>query len=282
MRELEVTPSDAKRLLSQEKFELLQVCAEAQKTTGILPSLLPYYRRTIDELKQLKFEEITRNKFEEYEHSLTIDEKRLTRTVNHTSLTTRQEACQFVQKHYPKFKKLLDAFDTINWIPQDLSKIISATKELSETTFEYGLIEVAEHPDAFMYKVKSWIFIIPHINFLKINGLNSLEFNLQPYAVFTLAIHRTEHKKIINGINRTFPASDKFLIYHTEILDNDILEINIPHIIIPWKLIQGLAQGKIQTDGCEVILNKNQVVTYKIEGYENDVVLSHDFLNARA
>lgn len=82
----------------------------------------------------------------------------------------------------------------------------------------------------------------------------------------------------MRGWSYTYPSSDEPLYLCTEILDPVTLDTALPKIIVPLKLLRGLASGDLQPSGCEVVKHKDAVLTYRVEGFDSEIVLSHDFL----
>jgi len=122
------------------------------------------------------------------------------------------------------------------------------------------------HTEAFDYKTEIWPFIVPYVNYTKI-GVDSLEFCLHPYAVYSIKVHRAEHDKNFRGWVTTYPSSENVLCLFTEILDPSTLDTNLPKITVPLKLILGLSPENLQPDGCEVTRQEGGVLTYAVEGF---------------
>jgi hypothetical protein len=134
------------------------------------------------------------------------------------------------------------------------------------------MVDVVKKPEAFGYEKGVWPFIVPRVNYVKM-GLDSLEFNFAPYAVTTFKVRRAKHRKDLEGWYHTYPSSDEPLCLRTEILDPDSLDTSLPKITVPLKLLRGLASGDLQPGGCEVVKQKDGILTYRVEGFDAEVVL---------
>jgi len=280
MEELKVvvTWEDAKRLLLKREFELLG-CFEETRRRGI--SLDPWaeskYYPLLDKLEDKKRTELVKAMFGEYEEKVKEDGLRLKELSEGKSISTRQEALEFFFRDFPNYKRLLDCSDPLNWLPGYISKIRNTAEGWVEGVFDYYLMEEVENPEAFGYDKKVWPFIVPHVNYVKL-GLNCLEFSFTPHAVITFTVNRAEHKKTLRGWSYTYPFSNEPLHLCTEILDPGDLDTALPKIVIPLRLLRGLASGGIQPDGCEIVKQKDGFLTYRVGGFNSEVVLSHEFL----
>ena len=134
-----------------------------------------------------------------------------------------------------------------------------------------------EHPEAFDYDVEIWPFVVPHVNYIKV-GVDSLEFCLHPYTVYSIKVHRAEHDKNFRGWVTTYPSEEAPLCLFTETLDPSTLNMTLPKITVPVKLILGLSSENLQPDGCEVTRKEGGVLTYVVEGFSNEVILPHNFM----
>jgi len=280
MEELRVVVNqrDAKRFLSKEDYETLELFEESRRRGRIL---LPWaeheYYRLLDGLEDKKRMELVEAMFGEYEEKIKEDELRLKELSEGTFISTRQEALQFFFRDFPNYKRLLDRSNPSNWLPGYIPKIRNKAKGCIEGIFDYCLMEKVENPEAFGYEKKIWPFIVPRVNYVKV-GLNCLEFSFTPYAVATSKVHRAEHKKTLKGWSYNYLSSDAPLYLCTEILDPSLLDTALPKITVPLKLLRGLASGYLEPDGCEVVKHKDDVLTYRVGGFNSEVVLPHDFV----
>ena len=273
-----------RNLLSKEEYETLEHLEETRSTLNPPAELM--YHRLLNKLKDKKRRELDKKRrelvktiFEEYEDQVKGDELRLKELSKGTSISTEQEAIEFFVRDFPNFKKLLKRSDPTTWLREYLPKIRYMAEENIEGVVDYYLmVDVVKNPKAFGYKKGVWPFIMPHINYVKM-GLDSLEFDFAAYAVATFKVHRAKHKKTLSGWSYTYPASDEPLCLRTEILDPVSLDMSLPKIIFPLKLLRGLASGDIQPSGCEVVKQKDGVLTYRVEGFDDaEVVLPQGFV----
>ncbi|MCW4049142.1 MAG: hypothetical protein NWE89_05330 [Candidatus Bathyarchaeota archaeon] len=279
MEELKVVVNqrDAKHLLSREDYETLELFAESiRRGRVLLPWAKHEYYRLIDELKDKKHKEHAEMLTEEYAEKLKEEDLSLEELSDGWAVSSRQEAIEFLTKAFPDFEKILAESDPANWLPGCIPQIRDATKNCVNDIFE-GLMSNFEHPEAFDYDVEIWPFVFPHVNYTKI-GVDSLEFCLRPYAVYSIKVHRAEHDKNFRGRVFTFPSSERALCLFPETLDPATLIMALPKITVPLRLLLGLASGDLQPDGCEVIKQERGVLTYQVEGFEAEVVLPHDFV----
>ena len=276
--DVNVTQWDAQRLLSKEEYETLERLEETRRR-GL--TLYPWaeirYYHLLDKLEDKKRMELVKAIFKEYEDQVKGDELRLKELSEGTSISTKQEAIELFVRDFPNYKRLIERSDPSTWLLGYLPKIRQKAEEWIEGVFDYGLMEEVENPEAFGCEKKVWPFIVPRVNYVKM-GLDSLEFSFAPYAVITFKVHRAEHKKTLKGWSYTYPSSDEPLYLCTEILDPGSLDMSLPKIIFPLKLLRGLASGDIQPSGCEVIKHKDGVLTYRVEGFDAEVTLPHDFV----
>ncbi|MBA7665152.1 hypothetical protein ES703_73219 [subsurface metagenome] len=213
---------------------------------------------------------------EEYKEQLKDDYSRLVELWDGIEISTKQEAIKFLVSDYPNFGKILETSDPVNWLPEYIPKIMEAATGNAEGIFDYLMSEI-QNPQAFDYKKKIWPIIIPHINYLK-KRIDCLEFSLDPYAVCTIEVNRIKHEKEFDGWIFTFPSSEKVLCLTVDILSPTYLNMTPPTITLPLRLLRGLTSGDVQPEGCEVIGEEKGVLTYQVEGFDNEVVLSNDFL----
>jgi hypothetical protein len=231
-------------------------------------------------------EERIKTMFKEYREQVKVDELRLKKLSEGTSIkellegtyiSTKEEATEFFVRDFPNFEKVLERSDTTNWLSGYLPKIRGMAEVSIEGLFDYLMEDEVKNPEAFGYEKKIWPFIIPHVNYVK-TGLDSLEFSFAPYTVTTFKVHRAKHRKDLEGWYYTYPSSDEPLFLRTEILNPGFFDTSLPKIILPLKLLRGLASREIQPSGCEVVKQKDGIITYKIEGFEAEVALPYDFL----
>jgi len=280
MEELKVVVNqwDAKHFLSKEDYETLELFAESiRRGRTLLPWAEHEYYRLLDELEDKKRMELVKAMFEEYEQKVKEDELRLKELSEGTSISTKQEALEFFVKDFPNYKRLLERSDPTTWFPGYIPKIRQKAEEWIEGGFDYGLMEEVENSEAFGYETKIWPFIVPRVNYVKM-GLDSLEFSFTPHAVTTFKVHRTAHKKTLKGWSYTYPSSDEPLYLSVETLDPSSLNTSLPNIVLPLRLLRGLASEDLQPDGCEVVKHKDGFLTYRIVGFNSEVVLPHEFL----
>ena len=273
-----VNEGDAKRLLSKEDYERLGLFVDSIRRGRVLvPWAEHEYYRLLDGLEDKKRMELVEAMFREYEEKVKEDELRLKELSEGTSISTKQEALKFFFRDFPNYKRLLDRSDPSSWLPGYIPKIQNKAKGCIEGIFDYCLMEKVENPEAFGCEKKVWPFIVPRVNYVKV-GLDCLEFSFTPYAVATSKVHRVEHKKTLRGWSYTYLSSDEPLYLCREILDPSLLDTALPKIVLPLRLLRGLALGGIQPDGCEVVKHKDDVLTYRVGGFNSEVVLSHGFL----
>lgn len=280
MEELKVvfTWEDAKRLLSKREFELL-VGFEKNRGRGI--SLDPWaesrYYPLLDKLEDEKRRELVKAMFGEYEEKVKEDGLRLKELSEGIYISTKQEALEYFVRDFPNYKRLLERADPTTWLPGYLPKIRKKAEGWIEGVFDYYLMEEVENPEAFGYEKKVWPFIMLHASYVKV-GLDCLEFSFTPHAVATFKVHLIAHKKTLRGWSHIYPSSDEPLHLCTERLDPGDLFTVLPKIVIPLRLLQGLALGGIQPNGCEVVKQKDGFITYRVGGFNSEVVLPHEFL----
>jgi hypothetical protein len=121
------------------------------------------------------------------------------------------------------------------------------------------------------------MLVVPQVDYCR-DGIVSLDFSFHPYAVASLSVHRSKHRKIIDDYYRTYPGSEKAFAHDTFTLDNSLLKLKILKLNLPVQLIRALSSGKIYSEGCKVIQKTNQTITYDITGTDNELVLSHSFV----
>jgi len=263
-----------RNLLSKKEYETLERLQETRSRGVTLnPRAELTYHRLIDKLKDKKRWELVKPLFKEYEDQIKVDELRLKELSEGTYISTKEEVIEFFVRDFPNFKKLLDRSDPMTWFPEYLPKIRGAAEENIEGVVDYYLmVDVVKNPEAFGYEKGVWPFIVPQANYVKM-GVDSLEFSFAPYAVITLKVHRAEHKKTLRGWSYTYPSSDESLFLYTYVLDPGSLDMSLPKLILPLKLLRGLASGDIQPSGCEVVKQKDRILNYRVEGFEAEVVL---------
>ena len=267
-----------RNLLSTKEYETLERLQETRSRGVTLnPPAELMYRRLIDKLKDKKRRELVKPMFKKYEDQVKDDEFRLREISKGTYISTKEEATEFFIRDFPNFKKLLDRSDPMTWFPGYLQKIRGMAEENIEGVVDYYLMTDVKNPEAFGYEKGVWPFIVPQVNYIK-TGLAALEFNFAPYAVTTFKVHPAKHKKTLSGWSYTYPSSDEPLCLRTEILDPGSLNTSLPKIILPLKLLRGLASGDIQPSGCEVVKHKDGVLTYRVEGFDAEVVLPQGFV----
>jgi hypothetical protein len=260
-----------RNLLSRKEYETLERLDETRSTLN-QPDELMYYR-LLNKLKDKKRRELVKTMFREYEDQVEVDELRLKELSEDTFISTKDEAIEFFVRDFPNFRRLLDWSDAMVWLLGYLQKIRGIAEENVEGFVDYYLmVDVVKNPEAFGYEKGVWPFIMPQMSYVKV-GLDSLEFSFAPYAVITLKVHRAEHKKTLRGWSYTYSSSDEPLFLYTYVLDSFSLDMSLPKLILPLKLLRGLASGDIQPSGCEVVKQKDGVLTYRVEGFEAEVVL---------
>ena len=276
-RESTISKFDAKRLLPPREFAELE---DIRRTIDQGYSLAPWaeglYYQLLEKVKKMMLREHAEMLAEEYAKKLKEDDFSLEELSDGWAVSSRQEAIEFLTKAFPDFEKTLDESDPTDWLPGCIPKIRDMVKPCVKGVFE-GLMSRVEHPEAFDYDVEIWPFIFPSLNYTKI-GVDSLEFCLRPYAVYSIKVHRAEHDKKFPGWYTTFPSEEAPLCVFTETLDPSTLNMILPKITIPVKLILGLASGNLQPDGCEVIRQEGGGLTYAVEGFVNEVTLPHNFM----
>ena len=269
-----------RNLLSKKEYETLERLQETRSRGVTLnPPAELMYHRLIDKLKDKKRWELIKPLFKEYEDQIKVDELKLKELSEDTFISTKDEAIEFFTRDFPNFERLLNWSDAMVWLLGYLQKIKGIAEENVESFVDYYLmVDVVKNPEAFGYEKGVWPFIVPQANYVKM-GVDSLEFSFAPYAVITLKVHRAEHKKTLRGWSYTYPSSDEPLFLYTYVLDSFSLDMSLPKIILPLKLLRGLASGDIQPSGCEVIKQKDRVLTYRVEGFDNaEVVLPQGFV----
>jgi len=265
-----------KNLLSKKEYETLERLDETRSTLNP-PDELMYYR-LLNKLKDKKRRELVKTMFKEYEDQIKVDELWFKELSEDTFISTKDEAIEFFVRDFPNFKRLLNWSDAMVWLLGYLQKIRYEAEGCIEGVVDYYLmVDEVKNPEAFGYEKGVWPFIVPQANYVKM-GVDSLEFSFAPYAVTTFKVHRAEHKKTLRGWSHTYPSSDEPLYLYTHILDPGSLDTSLPKLILPLKLLRGLASGDIQPSGCEVIKQKDRVLTYRVEGFEAEVVLPQDFV----
>ena len=279
MEDLEVTVTrfDAERLLSPREFaELEDIFKTINQGYRLAPWSESRYDHLLEKVKKMMLREHAEMLAEEYTEKLKEDDFSLEELSDGWAVSSRQEAIQFLTKAFPDFEKILDESDPADWLPGCIPKIKDMVKPCVNGVFE-GLMSRVEHPEAFDYDVEIWPFVVPYVNYTKI-GVDSLEFCLRPYAVYSIKVHRGEHDKNFRGWVTTFPSEEDPLCLFTDILDPSTLDMTLPKITIPVKLILGLSSENLQPDGCEVIRQKGEGLTYAVEGFVNEVTLQHNFM----
>ena len=276
-REATVNRFAAKRLLPLWEFaELEDIFKTMNQGYRLAPWAESRYDHLLDKVKKMMLREHAEMLAEEYTEKLKEDDFSLKELSDGRVVSSRQEAIQFLTKAFPEFEKILDESDPTDWLPGCISKIRDMVKPCVKGVFE-GLMSRVEHPEAFDYDVEIWHFVVPRVNYTKI-GVDSLEFCLRPYAVYSIKVHRAEHDKNFRGWVTTYPSEEDPLCLFTDILDPSTLDMTLPKITIPVKLILGLASENLQPDGCEVIGKEGGVLTYAVEGFMNEVTLPHNFM----
>ena len=269
-----------RNLLSKKEYETLERLQETRSRGVTLnqPDELMYHR-LLNKLKDKKRRELVKPIFKKYEDQVKDDEFRLREISKGTYISTKEEATEFFIRDFPNFKKLLDRSDPMTWLPGYLPKIRNMAEENIEGVVDYYLMtDVVKNPEAFGYEKGVWPFIVPNVNYIK-TGLAALEFNFAPYAVITFKVHRAKHRKDLEGWYKIYPSSDEPLFLYTYVLDPFSLDTSLPKLILPLKLLRGLASGDIQPSGCEIVKQKDGVLTYRVEGFDNaEVVLPQGFV----
>ncbi|MCP8311341.1 MAG: hypothetical protein L6M37_00110 [Candidatus Methylarchaceae archaeon HK02M1] len=63
-------------------------------------------------------------------------------------------------------------------------------------------------------------------------------------------------------------------------MTHEQIEIDdIATLLTPIILIQGLARGEIEPERCEIIDRSDNTVTYRVHGFEGDMILTDEFLS---
>jgi len=276
-RESTISMFDAKRLLPLWEFDELE---NIRRTMNQGHKLAPWaesrYDQLLEKVRKMMIKEHAEMLAEEYKEKLKEDDFSLKELSDGWALSSRQEAIKFINKTFPDFEKIIEESDPANWLPGYIPKIKDATKTCVENVF-IGLMSNIGHPEAFGYDVEIWPFAVPYVNYNKI-GIDSLEFCLRPYAVCSVKIHRAEHVKKFPGWVYTFPSEEDPLCMFTDLLDPATLDMPLPKITVPLKLILGLDSENLQPDGCEVIRQEGGILTYMVKGFGNEVTLSHSFM----
>jgi len=273
----QLTQRDAYRLLSKEDYETLESLEETRRRGFTLnPRAETIYFRLLDKLEDEKGKEHAEMLAAEYREKLKEDELKLVELSSGVAVSTNQEALEFFIGAYPGFEKILRAHNPANWIPGCLPKIKAAAEGGVEGIFDYFMDEI-ENPDAFSYNKTIWPILIPVVDYIK-KGIDCLEFEFTAYTVSVIEVHHVEHKKSFGAWVFTFPGSEKPISNYTDIFDPGTLNMAPPKITVPLRLLLGLASGELQPGGCEVIKHKDGVLTYRVEGFEAEVILPHDFI----
>ena len=273
----QLTQRDAYRLLSKEDYETLESLEETRRRGFTLnPRAETIYFRLLDKLEDEKGKEHAEMLAAEYREKLKEDELKLVELSSGVAVSTYQEALEFFIGAYLGFEKILRAHNPANWIPGCLPKIKAAAEGGVEGIFDYFMDEI-ENPDAFSYNKTIWPILIPVVDYIK-KGIDCLEFEFTAYTVSVIEVHHVEHKKNFGAWVFTFPGSEKPISNYTDIFDPGTLNMAPPKITVPLRLLLGLASGELQPGGCEVIKHKDGVLTYRVEGFEAEVTLPHDFI----
>ncbi len=273
-REATVTRFEARRLLPSWEFaELDDLRRTIDQGYRLAPGAERRYDQLLDKVRRMKQKEFSGMLAEEYAEQLKDDDSRLEEISDGIEIFTKKEAIEFLVRDYPNFGKILETSDPINWLPEYIPKIREAATGHVEGVFDYLMSEV-ENPQAFDYKKKIWPITIPSISYIK-KGIDSLKFSLEPYAVFTIEVNRTEHEKEFDGWIFTFPSSEKVLCQIIDILDPGFLNMKSPTITLPLVLLRGLSSGDLQPSGCEITKQEETALSYRIVGFDQEVVLPH-------
>jgi len=276
-RESTISKFDAKRLLPPREFaELEDIRRTIDQGYSLAPWAEDLYYQLLEKVKKIMLREHAEMLAEEYSEKLKEDDFSLEELSDGWAVSSRQEAIEFLTKAFPDFEKTLDESDPTDWLPGCIPKIRDMVKPCVKGVFE-GLMSRVEHPEAFDYDVEIWPFVVPSLSYTKI-GVDSLEFCLRPYGVYSIKIRRAKHDKNFRGWVTTYPSEEAHLCLFTETLDPSTLNMTLPKITIPVKLILGLASENLQPDGCEVIRQKGGGLTYAVEGFMNEVTLPHNFM----
>lgn len=276
-REATVSRFDAKRLLPLWEFdELEDIRRTMNQGHGLTSWAESRYDQLLDKVRDEKGKEYAEMLAAEYREKLKEDEFKLVELSSGVAVSTYQEAIEFFIGAHPGFEKILRTHNPANWIPGCLPKIKAAAEGGVEGIFDYFMDEI-ENPDAFSYNKTIWPILIPVVNYVK-EGIDCLEFEFKPYTVSVIKVLHTEHKKNFGAWVFTFPGSEKPVSQSTEVFDPGTLNISLPKITVPLKLLRGLASGDIQPGGCEVVKHKDGVFIYSVEGFGNEVTLSNNFM----
>jgi len=276
-QESTISRFDAKRLLPLWEFaELEDIRITIDQGYRLAPRAESRYDQLLEKVRKMMLREHAEMLAEEYEEQLKEDDFSLKELSDGWAVSSRQKAIEFLTKDFPDFEKILTESDPVNWLPGCIPKIRDMVKPCVKGVFE-GLMSRVEHPEAFDYDVETWPFAVPHVNYLKV-GVDSLEFCLRPYAVYSIKVHRAEHDKNFRGWATTYPSEEDPLCLFTETLDPSTLDMTLPKITVPVKLILGLDSENLQPDGCEVTRKEGGVLTYTVAGFSNEVTLPHNFM----
>lgn len=276
-REVTVTRWDVQRLLSPKEFtELENIRRVIDQGHRLAPWAERLYDNLLEKVRRMKLKEHAEMLVEEYAGKLKEDDFSLEEFSDGWAVSSRREAAEFLAKKFPEFEKILLESDPADWLPRCVPKIRDAAEPCVRGVFE-GLMSQVGHPEAFGFDMEIWPFIVPHVNYAKA-GVDSLEFCLRPYAVYAIKVRRAEHEKNFRGWVSTFPSSETPLCLFTEILDSFTLNVALPKITLPLKLLRGLASGDLQPGSCEVIRQEGGVLTYAVEGFNGEVILPHAFM----
>lgn len=278
--EIVITPRDARRFLTREEYmEIEDLRTAIELGYPLPPEAWRRYDVLCHKVRWKKRKDLAESLAYIYQDELKEDESKLKKmAVKEARIQNRHEAIQYFIKQFPQFQRLFERVDPVLWVTGDLGQVKEVVEKLVGDTF-HVLTEEAEHPEAFYHRMWSWLILVPCGYYAK-HGIDTLELNFAVYAIATLKVYRGKHKKFFKGWSFSYPPSGRPVAEFTLLFKPEDLSGSSPvKLIVPLKLLYGLASNSLQPDGCEIIRQQASLLVYRVEGFEPEVVLTLDFVN---
>ena len=267
---VKITRRDTRRYLSSKDYNDLEGMDEFLRQGK---KFAPWAGNLYDKLVgKVEAHVMSRN----YTNQIRYDALNLKELLEGEVVSTSQEAIKYFVSERPDLEEIFNVLDPKAWFPEALPKIREAAENCAEHMFQFIMGDM-KYPEIHDYKVNVWPFIISHFTYSK-KGIDTLEFGLDPYAVITISVSIVQHKKTFKNWIFEYPAHKKPLFSFTDIRGPSDLDLSLPNINLPLELLRGLSSGDLQPSGCEITKQEETSLSYRIVGFDQEVVLPNDFI----
>ncbi|MBA7628111.1 hypothetical protein ES703_35581 [subsurface metagenome] len=248
---VKITRRDTRRYLSSKDYNDLEGMDEFLRQGK---KFAPWAGNLYDKLVgKVEAHVMSRN----YTNQIRYDALNLKELLEGEVVSTSQEAIKYFVSERPDLEEIFNVLDPKAWFPEALPKIREAAENCAEHMFQ---------------------FIMGDMKYPEIHGIDTLEFGLDPYAVITISVSIVQHKKTFKNWIFEYPAHKKPLFSFTDIRGPSDLDLSLPNINLPLELLRGLSSGDLQPSGCEITKQEETSLSYRIVGFDQEVVLPNDFI----